>query len=303
MQRGDYWLDDVCARFLGVTGKTYVNSDPFFYGRIERTTDRDLLVTQIACSAGTAHRLPSHVRRWTHDCAVVNVQRGRGAVWHQRGIELRLHAGDVMVTNPDEPYDIATEGDFDLLSFFVPRALLTSHLYPGDPDQPRLLSRDRPTSALASSFATDLGGRFKDLTSAEAQAMVDVLARLVAVAAGAAAPVHGVALRQARLGRAQAHIEQHLGDPGFGPAECALALGISVRALHLAFEPTGESFSQYLQRRRLEKCNAMLRNPALAGRAVSEIAFGCGFGSLAGFYRAFGKAYGAAPSDIRGVPA
>jgi len=299
MRRGDYWLDEVCARHLGVFGKTYVSSNPLFFGRMQRTADQSYAVTQLACSAGTGHRRPQDVRRWTHDSAVISIQRGEGAIWRQRGRELMLRTGDMIVTNPDEPYDMATDGDFDLISFFVPRSLLTGHLFPGNPDRPRVLPREQPGCDLASRFGMDLAGRIGELPAAEAQAMVDAMARLVAVAAGAAAPAHGAAVREARLARARSYIEQNLGDPALTPASCARALGISVRALHMAFEPGGESFSQVLQQFRLERCIGLLRSPAAGGRAVSDIAFACGFGSLAGFYRAFGRAYGASPTDMR----
>ncbi len=299
MRRGEFWLDEVCARHLGVYGKTYVNSNPLFYGRMDLTSDPAFSVTRLTCSAGTGHRRPEDVRRWTHDSAVIYIQRGRGAVWRQRGRELVLRSGDVMVANPDEPYDVATDGDFDLISFFVPRSLLTGHFYPSDPDRPRLLSREQPGSDLASRFGTDLAGRIGELSAPEAQAMVDAMARLVAVAAGAAAPAHGAAVRRARLDQARAYIERNMGDPALTPASCAKALGVSVRALHMAFEPTGESFSQVLQQYRLERCYVLLRSPTAGGRAVSDIAFACGFGSLAGFYRAFSRSYGASPTDIR----
>jgi AraC-like DNA-binding protein len=299
MQRGDFWLDEVCAQHMGVYGKTYVNSDPFFFGRMQRAADSGYAVTALSCSAGTAHRRPQDIRRWTHDSVVVLIQRGKGVEWRQRGRDLVLRSGDMLIANPDEPYDIATDGAFDMVSFFLPRAVLTGHLFPGDPERPRILPREQPACALASRFGLDLASRLADLGAPEAQAMVDAMARLVAVAAGAAAPAHGGVLRQARLDQAQAYIERHLGNPGLTPAGCARAIGISVRALHMAFEPSGESFSQRLQRRRLERCHALLNSAAAAGRPVSDIAFSCGFGSLAGFYRAFNRAFGASPTDIR----
>jgi AraC-like DNA-binding protein len=299
MQRGDFWLDEVCARHLGVSGRTYVNSDPFFYGRASRVADTGYTVTQLCCSAGTASRRAEQVRKVTHNAVVVFIQRGRGVQWRQRGREVTLRTGDMMVSNPDEPYELATEGDFDLVSVFLPRSVLAAHMFPGDPDQPQVLSRDSPTSALAARFGMDLATNLAKLPPADAHAMIDALARLVAVAGGAAAPMHGGAVRQARLDQAHAYIDANLGDPALSPAACAKAIGMSLRALHLAFEPSGESFSQYLQRRRLERCHVLLLSPAAAGRPVSDIAYACGFGSLAGFYRAFSRAFGASPSDVR----
>jgi AraC-like DNA-binding protein len=133
--------------------------------------------------------------------------------------------------------------------------------------------------------------------------MLDNLCRLVAITAGAAAPraVEGgrEAVRAARLERARRHVERHLAEPGLTVAGVAAAAGVSVRQLHLLFEPTGESFARYLQRRRLEETRAALADPAGAGRTVAEIAFAWGFADLTTFYRAFRRAYGAAPGELR----
>jgi len=53
-------------------------------------------------------------------------------------------------------------------------------------------------------------------------------------------------LRAARLEAAKRHIDQHLAEPGLTPTGTAAALGISVRHLHLLFEPTGISFGNML---------------------------------------------------------
>jgi len=299
LRRGEYWLDDVCARHIGVHGRTHVYEDPFFYGRMQRTEGSGCITTVLACSGGVAQRRPAHIRRWTHDRAVVFVQRGRGLIWRQRGQELRLGRGDLVVANPDEPYELATLGDFNLTSFYLPRSMLALHCPPGDIDMPRALPCAEAAGALASGFASTLGDRIGDLAGQQAAGMIDTLARLVAVAAGAAAGEHGQALRAARLDQAMAYIRRNLADPALTPACCARALGMSVRALHLAFEPSGESFSQAVARLRLEKCRAMLLDRDAAARPVSDIAYACGFGSLAGFYRAFSRAFGASPTEIR----
>jgi len=72
---------------------------------------------------------------------------------------------------------------------------------------------------------------------------------------------------------------------------------MSVRTLHLLFEPTGTSFARHVLRSRLEECRAaLLASPA---RAVTDIAFAWGFNNLSSFHRAFQAAFGMAPGDLR----
>jgi len=74
---------------------------------------------------------------------------------------------------------------------------------------------------------------------------------------------------------------------------------MSVRQLHLLFEPTGTSFARYVLQRRLEECRAALVNPA-GERSVTDIALAWGFNSLSTFHRAFRQAFGMTPTELRG---
>jgi AraC-like DNA-binding protein len=108
-------------------------------------------------------------------------------------------------------------------------------------------------------------------------------------------------LRAARLDAAKRYIDQHLAEP-LTPTSAA-ALGISLRHLHMLFEPIGTSFAQYVARRRLLQCRAALASPTGTGRSVADIAFGWGFNSLATFYRAFQHEFGVPPAVLRAMGA
>jgi AraC-like DNA-binding protein len=133
-------------------------------------------------------------------------------------------------------------------------------------------------------------------------AVLQNLCGLVALACGASEEGHfsgGHSLRAARLEGAKRYIDQHLAEPGLTPASTAAALGISVRHMHLLFEPTGTSFARYVALRRLLQCRAALTSPTGTRRSVADIAFGWGFNSLATFYRAFEREFGLPPVAIR----
>jgi len=300
MRRGDYWLDEVCAQQLGVFGRTYAHADPFFFGQMDRSDAFGMVTTQVTCTAGIAYRRAEHIRRWTHDAAVVVLQRGRGATWQQGAQALKLGQGDLLVANPDEPYALASDGDFDFVSFYVPRSVLAENFLPGSPDTARVISASRPAGALAAGFAHDLAARLETLDAASAAAMTAAMVRVLAVAAGAEAAAHQPTLREAKLAQALRYMEKHLADPELTPASCARALGVSLRGLHLLFEPTGESFLATLVRKRLLRCRALLDRPEAARHSVTDIALGCGFGSMAGFYRAFQREFGGTPRELRG---
>jgi AraC-like DNA-binding protein len=95
------------------------------------------------------------------------------------------------------------------------------------------------------------------------------------------------------------YIALHLPEPDLTPASVAAAMRISVRQLHLLFEPTGTSFAEHVLDRRLEECRAMLQGPSGRDRSVTEIAYAWGFNNLASFYRAFRRRFGVSPGNLR----
>jgi AraC-like DNA-binding protein len=95
------------------------------------------------------------------------------------------------------------------------------------------------------------------------------------------------------------YIALHLSEPDLTAARVAAAMKISVRQLHLLFEPTGTSFAEHVLDRRLEECRAILEGPSSRARSVTDIAFAWGFNSLSSFYRAFGQRFGVSPGMVR----
>ena len=137
-------------------------------------------------------------------------------------------------------------------------------------------------------------------------AVLQNLCGLVALACGASDEgrwSRRESLRATQLEAAKLYVEDHLSEPNLTPGNAAAALGISVRHLHLLFEPTGTSFAQYVARQRLVQCRASLSCPTGARRSVADIAFGWGFNSLATFYRAFEREFGSAPAALRAAAA
>jgi len=105
------------------------------------------------------------------------------------------------------------------------------------------------------------------------------------------------AARAHRLLAAQQFIDENLQRDDLTPTVTAQALGISVRQLHMLFEPTGCSFSRHVLARRLERARQELASDP--DRAVVEIALACGIKSSTVFYRGFRHAFGMNPTDYR----
>jgi AraC-like DNA-binding protein len=211
--------------------------------------------------------------------------------------ELVATTGNLIIADADVPCEVRPMGRYGHSVLLVPKPVLDPYLRaPGRP-MLRLLSGLNGVEALASGYLDALARNW-DGIGAETMGMVaDTLCRLIGVACGAAAADQPNAVRAGRLAEAKRLIDRSLTVPDLSAVWIAASLGISVRMLHLLFEPTGSSFARYVLRRRLEECRAaLLADPT---RPVIDIAFAWGFGSLSSFYRAFQTAFGMAPGDLR----
>lgn len=145
---------------------------------------------------------------------------------------------------------------------------------------------------------------FKEATeagdTASIPALVKIVADLALIERGAIRPGSRraqQALRVGRLSLARRLITRHLAKPALSPGMVAEMLGVSVRYLHVLFEATGASFSQTVTAQRLNESRRLLcEKPA---RPIADIAFTCGFGSLATFYRIFSASEGLTPGEFR----
>jgi len=126
---------------------------------------------------------------------------------------------------------------------------------------------------------------------------------LVSLALGAGVDQTEAATRRglaaARLVGVKKLVARRLTEPDLTPTKVARAMGISVRQLHLLFEPTGITFSQYLMRARIALSRRILLAPDSRHRTIADIAFACGFHNLTTFYSSFRQAFDATPDELR----
>lgn len=130
-------------------------------------------------------------------------------------------------------------------------------------------------------------------------ATVQLVRALVTTAAGDARGAG--ALHDSLAVRVRAFIDDHLGDPGLGPAGIAAAHHISVRHLYTQWSRAGESaaLAEWIMNRRLNRARGRLANPDCADLAIGQVAHESGFVNMAHFSRRFRQAYGVSPHEWR----
>lgn len=99
-----------------------------------------------------------------------------------------------------------------------------------------------------------------------------------------------------RLLRARDAMDRSFADPLDIPTLARIALMSPAHFIRSFKSAFGEPPHRYLQRRRVERAMALLRD---SGRSVTEVAFDVGFASVGTFSRTFKSIVGVSPSTYR----
>jgi AraC-like DNA-binding protein len=246
------------------------------------------------------YRGPSELSHLRYPAVYVIYRQRAGQAWFQiRNQEFTAKPGDLVVSDSALGATSVAQQRVSLEYWRLPKAAVDPYLPARARPAGFHLPQRRGVEALISSLFESLDENIDALPEAAISATLDHICRLVGVACGAAIGEQPGSVAAARLAQAKQAIAKNLADTELSPATVATQLGMSVRRLHALFEPTGETFAQHVQRLRLEACRSMFADGAFAGRSITDIALGWGFGSLPTFYRAFRRAYGIAPGDLR----
>lgn len=298
-ERFDHWCEVRARELFGVTIEVPRERRPDFHGRFSATNAGGATIAEMRASSYNVSRSWADIKRMPGDSVVISRQiRGPGAL-HTGGDQVEMVSnGTLVISHSDLPFagiPERTDG-FQFQALKIPLAgnellalgarNLTAKPLAQDNWMTRLIDVSFAATAARPREATD--------------ATIRHIAQLALLARGRVAPGSPEsrgALRHGYRLAALSLIGRHLRRPDLSPALAARALNISVRQLHLLFEPTGLSFSRTVLAMRLAEARRQLES--MPTRPVADIAHGCGFDSLATFYRTFRQAYGVAPGDLR----
>lgn len=299
-ERFDYWRDARTRTLSDVTITIKREDRLQFHGRIFAATIGDAVLAEMDASSYQVSRSKSDIDRVATDTLMIGHQV-RGPGWLDAGD--RVHAiseGMISVLHSDVPFLAVprTSRDFHFRTLKIPlagreslavraRGLVAEPLAPAA----------QLTRLIHASFEA-LFDRTPDLS--EASDLVQDLAQLTLLArdrAAPGAPESRTAIRSGYLRAAQQMIRRALHRPDLSAKLVADAFAISERQIHLLFEPTGCSFARTLMALRLAKARELLAS--MPDKPIADVAYGCGFDSIATFYRAFRLAYGMAPGEFR----
>ena len=258
---------------------------------------------------GTPHsvsRTGRDIAAQASDCYFIFQQIGERGTIFQPGDSVDavpVRSGDLVLGDADTVFTTPQLDRYDHVFWMLPKPLLDPVLPGAAAKLARTIhvSGSHGFGALLSTYLETLRAEANHPDVAANRGLTAHLSQLVAMTLGAVAPddPQRAALAEARRRHARVLIEGDYRDPALSAEKVARRLGISIRSLHSAFEPSGTSFAEALTLRRLQAARILLANPAARHQSVAAIAFACGFNDVSTFHRAFRRVYGNTPSDLR----
>lgn len=231
------------------------------------------------------------------------VRRGE-ALACQDGHEATLRPGDFVVYETERPFHWRLRSAprspyWEIAVFTWPRDTILLPVSESARLTCRTLDGGAGLTGVLSRMLTDLLTARPEVSEAGGIQLADEVGELVAtvsteVYGRAEEPGHHAGL----LRRIDAYLDEHLADPELSPTRIAQAHYLSTRQLQRMFARRGQTVSEVIRHRRLERC----RRDLLArggGSTLTEMCLRWGFSDLAVFSRAFREAYGASPTAYR----
>lgn len=188
-----------------------------------------------------------------------------------------------------------------VLTLFVPRAIVETALPNAEALHGRTFENVTPMTQLVVEHVAALVRELPGLRDEAAAKAFDASVCLLIAAFGKQAKLMGdarAAIRGAMFDKARRYIRENLHQANLSPDSLLQALQLPRPSLYRLFEHEG-GLAAYIRNCRLrEACDELVKFEHVP---VAQIAFGLGFKSPSDFTRAFRRAYGMTPLDLRAI--
>ncbi|CAI8805168.1 MULTISPECIES: AraC family transcriptional regulator [Methylococcus] len=301
--RFDLWRETASVG-PGAVDVAHVDRRPFF-GRVEWLPLGKIDAYRVSFSAATFTRS----RRWIEwdgfdgFCFHINLNgRSETSRHRSRTVLDGFSATGHSYGQPFEAALVPAPGRYcESLNLVIPREEML-HKAPHAERCIGTLHADQPPLRLLSQYLIMLGNtpaEDSQLNQLAGNHVLDLLALLLGPTLDAEheAKLHG--LRAARLAALKRYLHDHHHHPKLSVTMAARALNISERYLHDLIAETGESFTEMVNRLRLERARRLLCDPKHRHLRIGEVAFTSGFNDLSYFNRLFRRRFGETPGTFK----
>jgi AraC-like DNA-binding protein len=300
--RFDHWREVRAHGLFGVTAELEPGQREHFRGEFALQPVGKAGLIEISASSYRVERTAADIAYAPGDSLCIYQQLSQGGRFDTPGEDFTVERGTFATSYSDLKYRTVPTGadGFHLRILKIPVAEIAPFRSGVHDLVAKPFNDCVAIGPLLHSCFADLTHAAGSLEALEASRLVDALAHLALIERGVVALGSKTAIQALRVGRLSAArrlIAGELSNLNLSPTFVAGRLGVSVRHLHDLFEATEKSFSQTVTALRLEASRRLLISAPQ--QSISDIAFTCGFESLATFYRAFHAVHGMTPGDFR----
>lgn len=301
-QRLESWSEILAGTHVAFDVRPTLRTPAHFRGVVSRRRLDGLTLVDCAAAPFLGHRSAGVIDgspTQRADEAILGFQfvaKGVELV-RERGRQLAVSAGDIVLWDGLQPTEVEIIEPFFKRTLIFPRErvlALCPRLAELDAFPP--LSRTGPAGLLVR-YVNGLAAELHQLDSPARTAAANAALELLRGVIEPSVPPSRQVAREAMRGEIRRYVRTHLQEASLGPGTIARAHSISVRALHALFEDADESVAGLVRRERLTRCLEDLQRPGCG--SVTEIAFRWGFSDAAHFSRAFKRAFGVTPTEMR----
>lgn len=297
--RLDYWQQVVCSTFVELDCN-FPNREQF-HGHLQAHEVGGLSLVEVSASEQSVVRDARRIARGDQERVLLSLAHEGRAQVLQEDRRALLDVGGFAIYDTRRPYELHFDGAFRQTVVQIPRASLHQRLGNIEYLTALPLSRNNPLDRLVFDFFAGLSRLDGQLAEAQqlrlAEQGLDLLA--MALCERGKGQVQSGSRRTALLFRIKDHIQARLADSDLSLGGVSAHFGISSRYTNSLFQQEQTSFGRYLLAARLQRCARDLREPALAGAQISEIAYRWGFSDMAYFSRVFKARFDCSARDYR----
>lgn len=299
--RFDAWreacLRNVCAVTLAPEGAQHFNA------RISRVCAGVLDVVDVRCDAHGFRRTRQDIESSPSGALHLYFQKSGSTWFEQEGRSHTVAAGDIIIADPDVPFEKGAPDEFDFRLWRVPRSRIEPLIASCCTRLPMTrLAAGEGENLLIRTWLDTLVHNSSHLFAPNLDLAFGMLCSLVASAAGLAPEMQEPGRncrREAHLQRVKRQIELRAFDLELTTKKLAAELAMSRRTLHQLFRTSDRTFHEYLTQVRLDKAYELLRDCEQNHLSTAQIGLTSGFGETSTFYRRFKARYGITPGELR----
>lgn len=296
-QRYAAWRDAICDVYVNVDVAATRPED--CRGFIREAKFGKVVMTDILRSEQRIRRNRQHIARLDKDCYYLQLVHSGNLSVIQRGSTLRSNAARGAIFCASEIYELQCHGEVRSFYLEVPRDDFASRFDKDKIPVSALINTTqglgRITTEFCASLATEGSKLGQGVRAGLGDLLMDMLALTLQSTPGDPPSMDG-SVRKARLLSVRNWIEAHIGEHDLTLKRIAIANGVSLRYLHMLFEESEMTASEWIWSRRLQLAYDRLARGDR--RSITAVAYELGFNSSAHFSTLFRRKYAISPRDL-----